>query len=279
MSFQSSSLQRFGFAAILAAFVFVSFSAPIRAQNTTWNGGAGNWTDNNWSSGLPLSTSNVFIDNGNPVVSTVMLNVSATVNNLTLDPTDTLTFDPTTSLTVNGNASLNGTTNVGLGILTLNRASTNAGSMNIASETLTILGHTITFEGVVNGAGTLTNTGVIEGAGNINIPLVNSGTIAEPNILATDPNHPLILSANVNQTTFIGLAGTSGTLVLNGATVTGGYVDGNLAAKNGATLNNAGIGFDPSSTVNLADGSTLAIQGTVNNQSRNSFYDVAFFRS
>ncbi len=242
---------------IFVAMVLLLTGSASFAQNSVWNAGSGNWTDNNWTTAAPSSTSNVFIDNGNPVASTVVLNVSATVNNLTLDPSDTLTLAPNTTLIVNGTATLNGTTNVALGALTLNDASSNSGAINLATETEMSGGQTILVgEGRINGAGTLANTQLIQGAGNIGIALVNSG-----NVLATDPNRPLGVSGNVNNAGGE-LAGRSGTLVLNGSTVTSGTVDGNLAGTNGATLNNVlmgayGIG------VSVADGSTLAIQGTV----------------
>jgi hypothetical protein len=264
----SFSLQRLLVGGVLLAFGCLSLGSAAFAQTSVWNGGSGNWTDNNWTPAAPISTSNVFIDNGNPVASTVVLNVaSATINNLTLDSGDTLTLDPIATLTVNGTASLNGTTNVALGTLTLNGASTNSGTMNLATDSVTILGRTfILDEGVINGAGTLTNTveGKIQGGGTISVALTNAGGT----IYATDPNNPLIFTANVNNTG--GTIDTPlGSLVLYGSTVTGGIINGNLTGENGATLNNVQLGFEQDSTVNLAAGSTFTIQGTMGSNEGN----------
>ena len=79
---------------------------PVFCQtNTTWKGGAGNWSDSTkWTNGAPNGNFNAFIDGGNPVASSVALNVSQSINNLTINADDGLGFNNGTALTVNGNS-------------------------------------------------------------------------------------------------------------------------------------------------------------------------------
>src|SRR5438105_14778449 len=75
-----------------AAALNLGQRAFAQATNT-WNGGAGNWNiPGNWSAGtVPNSgTTSVFIDGGNVLNSAVTLNISASVNNITLDSGDHL---------------------------------------------------------------------------------------------------------------------------------------------------------------------------------------------
>jgi len=237
-----------------------SFLAPAAfAQNNwIWTGHTGVWSQaSNWNvdgevaTTAPTATSNVYIDDGSPITSVVTVDVmDATANNLTLDLNDTLAFNRATTLTVNGTAVLNGTTNVNLGELTLDGASTNSDTMTLTMDT--------TGEGILNGSGTLTNTGTIQGAGIVDIALTNSGTIK-----ATHSSNPLTLSANVNNTGGIIGSAPGATVTLNGMTVMGGTLSGQIAALNGAMLNNASFGNVGNAPV-LAAGSTLGIQGTVN---------------
>src|SRR5579884_4049967 len=54
--------------------------------NDVWNGGNSLWSiGSNWSTGVPGSSSNVLIDNGNSTASNVTLDVNSTINNLTVD--------------------------------------------------------------------------------------------------------------------------------------------------------------------------------------------------
>src|SRR6516165_7636416 len=63
---------------------------------TTWNGPAtgGLWSHSaDWTAGLPNSTTDVCIDNGNPQHSAVTLDISgAQAHNLTIDSDDSLSF-------------------------------------------------------------------------------------------------------------------------------------------------------------------------------------------
>lgn len=64
---------------------------PAAAQPTTWQGGAGVWSDpDNWDPDLPTATSQVLIDDGNATASDVALDTFATINALSLDADDLL---------------------------------------------------------------------------------------------------------------------------------------------------------------------------------------------
>lgn len=82
----------------------LSFVSP-HAPDTTWAGGAGNWSNASlWSGGVPNSTTNAFIDGGKAIASPVNLDISGSVNNLTISSGDSLGIGNNLSLTVNGTA-------------------------------------------------------------------------------------------------------------------------------------------------------------------------------
>ena len=155
------------------------FPGLVRAQTDTWLGGSGNWSNGAmWSAGAPTSTSNVFIDGSNPVVSSVTLDVQTQANDLTIDSDDSLSFNNGTNLTINGNTISNS------GTISLN----SAGSFTylfIANGATLSGGGTINMSnnsqnGVDGNAGAvLTNRSTIQGAGQIgdHFTLANQGTI------------------------------------------------------------------------------------------------------
>src|SRR6266851_9729766 len=65
------------------------------AQTDNWKGGTGKWSDSTkWSAGVPSSSSNVLIDNGNGVASSVTIDFNgAQSGNLTIDSDDSLIMD------------------------------------------------------------------------------------------------------------------------------------------------------------------------------------------
>ena len=66
--------------------------AAAFGQTDVWLGGTGNWSDaSKWSAGVPTSTSNVFIDNGNGPAS-VTVSGGYQCNNLTIDADAILTI-------------------------------------------------------------------------------------------------------------------------------------------------------------------------------------------
>ncbi|MGC1255325.1 MAG: hypothetical protein WA867_07200 [Candidatus Acidiferrales bacterium] len=251
--------------ALVVTLLLFGICAPrALAQTSTWSGPNGNWSAvGNWTGGVPVSTSNVVIGGTTDPFGSPPLDVSATVDNLNLGAQSSITLTTFTSLTVNGTATLVGDVNVNEGTLTLNGTATNFQTMNLSTQTTTFNEHTVTIgEGFVNGTGTLNNAGTIQGGGNIGVALFNSGTIE-----ATQSN-PLMLSGNVINAGTI--QGTGGTIALDGGTVLGGILAGNLSS-NGGTIDTAQLGTvstitSPGGTqFFLASGSTLGIQGSVTN--------------
>ncbi len=89
-----------------------------------WIGGTGNWNSGpNWSNGVApnngADTFNVLIDDGSPTASVVTQNMTATIDNLTVDCNDTLSIANTITLTINA------------GVIN------NAGSINVSSTAQT----------------------------------------------------------------------------------------------------------------------------------------------
>ncbi len=97
---------RMRFAPLSLAICLAMCLPPARvfAQTDIWSGGAGLWSNASmWSTGVPTSSSNVFIDNGNPVASTVTLNYNgAQCGNLTIDSNDSLVMVDGTIFTLYG---------------------------------------------------------------------------------------------------------------------------------------------------------------------------------
>ncbi len=76
--------------------------ATIHAQNTyTWNGGSGNWSDNNWNcvgagcGNVPTATDNAIVNSG-----VITIDAPVTINDLTVSGSPD--FNGANSLTVNG---------------------------------------------------------------------------------------------------------------------------------------------------------------------------------
>lgn len=85
---------RFATLALLPALLAaagLSTAPPARAQTTTWEGGAGVWSEaDNWDAGVPTDGSRVLIDDNNAAASDVGLDSFATINGLVLDADDLL---------------------------------------------------------------------------------------------------------------------------------------------------------------------------------------------
>jgi fibronectin-binding autotransporter adhesin len=234
---------------------FLAFTQITFAQADNWNQGSGTWSKSSaWSNGVPTPTSDVHIGSLAQPAPPVTLDISSQVNSLALSNQASLTLQgdsavgPTAAvnLTVAGTAVFGVSTNVEIGAgssLTLNGASTNAGTIQL--DTTTIIAGEAPARGTLNGSGTLTNSGIIQGTGVIGINVTNTGAGA-----------------------------LTGSLTLSGNTVTGGsYNQGTLTSSN-ATVNNVQFGGalgtlpDPSNLFNkvvIADGSTLTVQGAITN--------------
>jgi hypothetical protein len=253
----------------------------------------GVWSNSgNWSGGVPNNGGgniyNVFIDNGNPQATTVTFDLSsgATINNLTVDSDDALIISEFTGLTVNGNIS-------------------NAGQITLYGQAanLVIGGSTVTLSGggTVNlrGSGfilagpmgmTLINqNNTIQGIGNIELNLINAGTI---NANLNSVNGTLTISpgpgAMVTNTGMIeatngGILELFGNFTNTGGTISAGAGStvefGNNVSITGGTLSTTGNGvidtvtfsknslnsLTNSGTLVVNDNSTLSLSGTINN--------------
>ena len=172
------------------------FTIAFGQANDVWLGGNGSWSDPSlWSNGVPNGNVNVLIDNGNPLSSTITLDISPSVDNLTIDSDDQL-FLNGNSLTVNngsitvlgelrGGGDISGSGNVfNQGIITGSTAKTLTIATAVSNEgTITSdrKRHKIEPLTEVQLTGGLTNTGIVEPGGgallNISGPFSNfSGT-------------------------------------------------------------------------------------------------------
>src|SRR5229473_2634944 len=152
----------------LVLFSAIGLPSIAFGQTDTWKGGAGNWSNASmWTTGVPGSTSNVFIDGGNSLASPVTLDINSTISNLTIDSDDSCKISDNHALTVNGNITNNGG-------ISLNSAG-NVTKLIIGGSNVTLSGTgTVTMGNQPNnivtgsvGTNTLTNKETIQGAGNI----------------------------------------------------------------------------------------------------------------
>ncbi len=191
-----------------------------------WLGGAGNWSDGTkWSAGVPGSTSNASIDNGNTKASPVTMDIQGQANNLTIDGDDSLSFNNGTNLTINGSSISNA------GTISLN-------SLGNFTYLFIANGATLTGSGTVtmsnnpqnqvdgNGGATLTNKSTIQGVGQIgdHFALANQGTV----------------NANVNGATLAVTQDTNATQTNSGImeATNGGILQ--LRTSGSGSINNAG---------------------------------------
>jgi hypothetical protein len=260
--------------------------------NSTWNGGVGNWNvAGNWSpAGVPNNgggnTFNVLIDNGNATASTVSLDTSVTIENLTIDSGDTLNQKSGRSLTQSGitnNGSYNmnsvGTTTdlrmTGGSNVTLQGNGTLNMSNNINNRILDTggedlihgAGHTIQGSGQILAA--MTNNGTVNANASAGITL-STNTKTNNGLMKASGGGDLRVNVDVDGTGNWEADGAGSMIQLNSGTdVT---TTGTITIKNGAELelNNATITgsnlsmdatsiIDISSTVSLSRGLTFAM--------------------
>ena len=214
----------------------------------TWLGGTGNWSNAaKWSNGVPNnmpapgSSYNVFIDKGNPAASTVQLDMSPTINNLTIDSDDSLTVLDGFSLIVAGTTINNSNPAGGLDL----DASESFAQLIVAGSNATLTGggtflmsnnpHNNIYG--LAPANVLTNQETIQGAGDIgngSMAFKNTGTV-----IADQSSGLSIKTSN-------------------------GFVNsGTVEATSGATLTVMidSIGTTNSGTMQAAAGGTLVLTG------------------
>ena len=240
------------------------FRPAITSDN--WLGGVGNWNSTNWSTGsMPNSTNNAVIANSTPAA-VVTLNVSDTINNLTIGSTSVLSFANNTALTIGGNTITN-SNKTGSGGITLN---------SVGNYTELIIGNsavTLTGGGTVSlsnnsanliygaaGSDVLTNSNnIIQGSGNIGdnqMRLVNQGTIN------ANQSTPLTIQTSTGTTNAGTLEATAGAnLILQGDTYTntGGTI---LASGTGSVVTLAGPTIN-GGTLKTAGGGMIQGSGSV----------------
>jgi hypothetical protein len=141
-------------------------------QNDIWLSGVGNWsTASSWSNGVPTSTSNVLIDNGNSAHSSVTTNYNgAQCRNLTIDSDDNVNMVDSTIFTLSGPSISNS------GSITLNSAGFGTyfnfgGAVTLSGGGTLTMGNNSAnylFGYAQSGPGaSLTNKSTIQGAGHI----------------------------------------------------------------------------------------------------------------
>jgi hypothetical protein len=219
--------------------------------------GTGFWNNSgNWSAGLPGVSSNVLIT-GSGSAASVTQDVSATINNLTLNSGNTWSLKNGLVLTVGGNTISNA------GKMNMNSTG-NFTELLIGSASVTLSGGgTLTMSNNANNfifgaatADTLTNKETIQGAGNIGdgrMTLVNSGTIN------ANQSAGLTIQANGGTTNTGLLEATAGAaLTFNGTTVTntGGTVTANTGTLKliNTTINGGTVSLVGSSLLQLTNG-------------------------
>ena len=258
--------------------------------NDTWKGGTGNWSAAaNWSAGVPNNgapantTYNVFIDGGNAAHSAVTLDISATINTLTVDADDSLTQNNNTSFTVVGPTITNNGAIHLIGGGNANAYLNLAGNVTLSGTgTLTMTDLTGGGDYVLQGNGmTLTNQSTIQGTGiigNGSLAIVNSGTI-DANTSTGKGALTLNGSGGITNTGVLEATG-GGALTLNTtvtgaggnitASGTGSSVNFNSTAIRGGTLNTSAGGTLQTvpGTTSTLDGSTAAGAVTISTGSR-----------
>jgi hypothetical protein len=231
---------------LLAACFFPALA--VAQTNDVWAGGTGNWSNSAmWNNGVPTSTSNVFIDNGNPAASVVTEDISlgvggAQCDNLTIDSDDSLILPEGSQLTVfgstvsnSGSISLN---SAGFGVrFNVNGATTLSGGGTLTmsnSATNTIMGAAQTSPGA-----SLTNKSTVQGAGGIGggSGIGNGNSFINQGTINATQTTPLVITGSTGQTLMnTGLleATGGGTLELAGGTVTN--TGGTISAGTGSTV-------------------------------------------
>ena len=271
---------------LFSSFLKPDGAPPPAATNTTWTGGAGNFSDAAmWSAGVPNGNFNAFIDGGKPVASAVTLDINAALSNLSISSGDSLNISNSLSLTVNG------TTLANNGQLLMNSVGNGTdlivGGANLTlsgTGTLTLSNNTQNFIFGSLGTDTLTNQSTIQGAGSIGnnqLTLVNSGTIDAnvSNQLIINPSGGTtntgtleataggtlnLQNAITNTGAVIKATGAGSIVSMNGTSITGGSLstqNGGLIQSFGATL----TGLTNAGTLQVLNSNSLTLVGTINN--------------
>jgi hypothetical protein len=227
------------FAVLSVSLALSAAVATSRADTTsTWTNAAGG---NNWSTAGNWSPNSFDPSNGNGGVnyaviigtpSPTVLDISVTIDALTLNSGGILNTNGGTTLTVNGNVTDNGT-------ITIN-APQNGASTILAFANSTVSGsgaivlNYVTSNAQLNGTLTQAAGHTIKGFGEINAALTNNGTV---NANINGQTLYLQSSNMTNSATFEATAG--GSLYVSGIAVTQG-ASGQISAQTGSVVNFSG---------------------------------------
>jgi len=297
---------------MLRALVVVCFCVEASAfgqTNSQWSGPTGTGGNGNWSPAGDWSpatvpnnsgpnTYNVTISNGT-TTETITLDISPTINNLTVGSDATLQSQGNNSLTIASGGFLSNagtlTFSTSGSSLKVNGSTTNTGAMNIeggstASLTGNVNNSGMFITGFSGGNNTVNVTGAFTNNSGATLSLEGSGDVANINTLSNSGKLSIGSGATLNLTGgglgITDVVGGStinqdGTLnVINGGTPTNGLanltsVEGTLNLNNGAatavTPSGGTLTISSSGNLNLSDGfasttpTTLSITGNVNN--------------
>lgn len=279
----------------------VALSCAASAQTSVWNGGTGDWSNAaNWTGGVPNGILAIaLIDNGNPTSSQVTLSTSVTTQLVTIDTGDSLTVSSTGVLSmfaggiINGGGTLNNQGTIGGapfeidvnvnnldgtlsggsaipftlngitvtqgtivgGLAAINGATVNSVTLGTTTDTVTLFtGSSLNTQGTI----TLENTLKLQDGASIG----GTGTLDNTFEIELLSGAQATIGVNVNNAIgSIFSQDATGVLTLDGHTVSGGVVQGQLAAVNGAKLNNVTFGGDPFKSITLESG-TFGIEDT-----------------
>jgi hypothetical protein len=222
------------------------------ASGDTWIDGTGNWSvAADWSSGTPAPNADVIIDNNPNKVANVTLDVSSTVNSLTLTAGDFFTQAQNQTLTMSGSSIVNsGSYSIDNAILGMSSSPVNltgAGTMTLNGTTPGIefgtsfdnVDNLIEGEGAI-GAGTiaLVNSGTIRASGGTLTVQSNGSGLTNSGIIEAGAGGTLVdYSPTTSQTTSGVIEALSGGIVQLHATVVGGIIK---SAGSGAVQVDAG---------------------------------------
>ena len=259
---------------IVAAIFTTAIPSHCAPSDTTWIGGpSGNWSNPaNWSTAaVPVSGAHVCINGAKSPVSSVTLDVSASVGGLTIDPGNSLTISDNLQFIVAGTLSNSGQ-------ITLNASGHNtfltfSGSVTITGGgTITLIQTTSGGQPILNNTnnGAFTNVdNTIQGAGQIGNNGLHITNQVSGVISANNASFPLTLNNNVTNLGTIQSSG-SGTLQIaavianSAATVrtlsstSSVLLLGNASIQGGIVNNAAGGTFaTPTGNVGNLDGKTL----------------------